>query len=219
MIANMSEPPRETRDATGAILGTTGWSLVATTAITLIVLLTVISVSAPGAQQAAHLAIRSTARLSVALFLLAFTASATWQFWSCAFTGWQRRNRRYLGVSFALSHFTHLRTILSLRVVAPAELAAIPTSTWLLGGLAYLFIAAMTATSFDRTAKAIGLMGLLPIAMGLHKLYALWRGDIDDEASMTHPDARRALAISYRLRWLRLRMAVTTSGHTRRSSH
>jgi methionine sulfoxide reductase heme-binding subunit len=100
--------------------------------------------------------IRLTARTSVALFLLAFTASAAWRFWPSAWTRWQRRNRRYLGVSFAFSHGVHLVAILTLLRMAPAEMADVTAVTWIGGGLAYAFIAAMTATSFDRTTQMIG---------------------------------------------------------------
>lgn len=100
--------------------------------------------------------IRLTARTSVVLFLLAFTASAAWRFWPNAWTRWQRQNRRYLGVSFAFSHGVHLVAILTLLRMAPEEMADVTTITWIGGGLAYLFIAAMTATSFDRTAQMIG---------------------------------------------------------------
>ena len=79
--------------------------------------------------------IRATARSSVTLFLLAFTAGALWRFWPNPWTRWQRQNRRYLGVSFAASHLIHLFAILTLRRIA---------------------LAAMTATSFDRTARALG---------------------------------------------------------------
>lgn len=100
--------------------------------------------------------IRLTARTSVVLFLLAFTASAAWRFWPNAWTRWQRQNRRYLGVSFAFSHGVHLVAILTLLRMAPEEMADVTTITWIGGGLAYLFIAAMTATSFDRTTQMIG---------------------------------------------------------------
>jgi methionine sulfoxide reductase heme-binding subunit len=133
-----------------------GWALVGVTAIVLVLGLAFSLLIAPNDADAARSAIRYTARVSVTLFLLAFTASAAVQFWPSAFTQWQRQNRRYLGVSFALSHFIHLAAILSLSLVAPAEFAEIPAATWILGGLAYLLIAAMTATSFDRTARLIG---------------------------------------------------------------
>ena len=72
-------------------------------------------------------------------------------------TRWQRRNRRYLGVSFAVSHFIHLGVILALATL-DRELFWKLTNvmTIVLAGTAYLFIAAMTATSFDRTAAWLG---------------------------------------------------------------
>jgi methionine sulfoxide reductase heme-binding subunit len=100
--------------------------------------------------------IRLTARTSIVLFLLAFTASAAWRFWPNAWTRWQRQNRRYLGVSFAFSHGVHLVAILTLWRTAPAEMADVTAITWIFGGLAYVFIAAMTLTSFDRTTRMIG---------------------------------------------------------------
>lgn len=101
--------------------------------------------------------IRATARTSLVLFVLAFTASALVRLWPSAITRWQRRNRRYLGVSFAISHFIHLGAIVALaradqdlfwQLTTPANIV--------LAGAAYVFIAAMTATSFDRTATWLG---------------------------------------------------------------
>jgi hypothetical protein len=134
-----------------------GWSLVGLTAVILLVLLGIVGLTGGDGVDATRRGIRVTARVSVTLFLLAFTASALWQLFPGAFTRWQRQNRRYLGVSFALSHFVHLAAILTLGVIAPNELAALTQpASWILGGLAYVLIAAMTATSFDRTAKLIG---------------------------------------------------------------
>src|SRR5262245_47295411 len=121
-----------------------GWLMVAVAAAGLAVLVAVIVATVPGEVDALRMLIRATARSSVTLFLLAFTASAAWLFWPGAFTRWQRSNRRYLGVSFALSHFVHLGAILALRATAPEEMADTTMVTWVLGGLAYAFIAAMT---------------------------------------------------------------------------
>lgn len=132
------------------------WRIVCLVGVALAIGIALIITMATDDLDAAHSAIRFTARVSVTMFLLAFTASSTFQLWPNAFTRWQRQNRRYFGLSFALSHFTHLGWILTLRAIAPAELAGTTVLTWLLGGLAYVFIAAMTATSFDRTARALG---------------------------------------------------------------
>jgi hypothetical protein len=104
-----------------------------------------------------RLVIRATARTSLVLFVLAFTASALVTLAPSDLTRWQRRNRRYLGVSFAVSHFIHLAVILTLATLDRALFWKLTNlSTIVLAGTAYLFIAAMTATSFDRTAAWLG---------------------------------------------------------------
>lgn len=104
-----------------------------------------------------RLAIRATARTSLILFALAFTASGLVELMPCEATRWQRRNRRYLGVSFAVSHFIHLGVIVTLAMMDPMVFWKLTTVTnIILAGTAYLFIAAMTATSFDRAAAWLG---------------------------------------------------------------
>jgi sulfoxide reductase heme-binding subunit YedZ len=98
--------------------------------------------------------IRLTAKTSFALFTAAFIASAARRLWSAPATGWLLANRRYLGVSFAASHAIHL-----LGIVVLARMArdfAIAPATLVAGGTAYVFLAAMVATSFDRTAAWLG---------------------------------------------------------------
>jgi DMSO/TMAO reductase YedYZ heme-binding membrane subunit len=104
-----------------------------------------------------RLAIRATARTSLVLFALTFTAGALVELMPSEATRWQRRNRRYLGVSFAVSHFIHLGVIVTLAMMDPAVFWKLTTVTnIMLAGSAYLFIAAMTATSFDRAAAWLG---------------------------------------------------------------
>jgi hypothetical protein len=104
-----------------------------------------------------RLVIQATARTSLVLFVLAFTASAMVELLPSDATRWQRRNRRYLGVSFAVSHFIHLAAIVSLAVLDKALFWKLTNlGTIVLAGAAYLFIAAMAATSFDRTAAWLG---------------------------------------------------------------
>jgi DMSO/TMAO reductase YedYZ heme-binding membrane subunit len=104
-----------------------------------------------------RLVIRATARTSVILFVLAFTASALATLVPNDVTRWTLRNRRYLGVSFAVSHFIHLAAVLSLAQVDRALFWTLTNvMTILLAGAAYLFIAAMAATSFDSSARWIG---------------------------------------------------------------
>jgi len=107
--------------------------------------------------EAVRLVIRATARTSLVLFVLAFTASAMVELMPSEATRWQRGNRRYLGVSFAVSHLIHLIAILSLASLDQALFWKLTNiSTIVLAGTAYLFIAAMAATSFDRAAAWLG---------------------------------------------------------------
>jgi hypothetical protein len=104
-----------------------------------------------------RLAIRATARTSLVLFALAFTASALVELVPSEATRWLRRNRRYLGVSFAVSHFIHLGAIVALATLDRELFWKLTNvATIVLAGTAYLFIAAMTATSFDTTARWLG---------------------------------------------------------------
>jgi DMSO/TMAO reductase YedYZ heme-binding membrane subunit len=101
--------------------------------------------------------IRFTARTSLLFFCLAFSAAALARLWPNAFTRWQRRNRRHLGVTFATSHGIHAVAIAAFAVMDPAgHAAATSLASYIFGGIGYAIIIAMTATSFDRTAQAIG---------------------------------------------------------------
>lgn len=101
--------------------------------------------------------IRSTARVSFALFTLAFVASSARRLFPNAATRWLLRNRRYLGVSFAVSHAYHALALGMLADFDPATFAAQNDAvTIAFGGFAYVLIAAMTATSFDASARWLG---------------------------------------------------------------
>jgi methionine sulfoxide reductase heme-binding subunit len=104
-----------------------------------------------------RMVIRFTAKTSLLFFCLAFSASALWRLWPNGWTHWQRRNRRYLGVTFAGSHGLHAIAVAAFAALDPAGfMAATSTTTYIFGGIGYAFIIAMTVTSFSRTARAIG---------------------------------------------------------------
>jgi sulfoxide reductase heme-binding subunit YedZ len=104
-----------------------------------------------------RLVIRATAQTSLVLFCLAFSASALSRIRPNAWTRWQRQNRRYLGVSFAVSHGVHAIAIVSFALIDPMRFhQATSLASFVFGGIAYAFIAAMTITSFDATAAWIG---------------------------------------------------------------
>lgn len=127
-----------------------GWSAVALTSMTLLLL------AVYGADEAGlRVLIRATARSSLALFLPAFAASSLRSLWPTPFSAWLLRNRRQVGVSFAVSHGLHLAAILGLAVRYPDRFE-VPALTILGGGLGYVFIAAMAATSSDAAVRKLG---------------------------------------------------------------
>jgi len=99
--------------------------------------------------------IRATARLSITLFLVIFTASPLMRLAPSAYSRWALRNRRYLGVSLALSQAVHAVAIALLMVT----LGGFRSDSWLATGggmVGYLLLIAMTITSFDGPARALG---------------------------------------------------------------
>jgi DMSO/TMAO reductase YedYZ heme-binding membrane subunit len=104
-----------------------------------------------------RMVIRFTARTSLLFFCLAFSAAALVRLWPNAFTRWQRRNRRQLGVTFAASHALHAAAIIAFARMDPVGFAgATNLASYVFGGIGYALIILMTATSFDRTAAALG---------------------------------------------------------------
>lgn len=101
--------------------------------------------------------IRATARTSLVFFLLAYTAQAAVQTWPGAWSSWQRRHRRQWGWLLVTSHGLHAAAIISLAVMAPVLFETLSPPAQRIGpGLAYVFIALMGLTSFDRTAAWLG---------------------------------------------------------------
>ncbi|MGZ3236565.1 MAG: hypothetical protein ACXU8A_04230 [Burkholderiaceae bacterium] len=101
--------------------------------------------------------IRLTARTSFLLFGLAFTASAAWKRFPNRWMNWQRQNRRYLGLGFAVSHTIHAVAIATYAAMDPVRFHAVTgISNFITGGIAYVFILLMALTSFDRTAAWMG---------------------------------------------------------------
>ena len=134
-----------------------GWRLFALLSLTLLAL----SIWIAGMRQfevdGVRMVIRFTARTSLLFFCLAFSAAALARLWPNGWTRWLRRNRRYLGVTFAASHAIHAIAIACFAVMDPAAYAAATSiASYIFGGIGYAFIIAMTSTSFDRTATLPG---------------------------------------------------------------
>lgn len=146
-----------TTQQTGRSQAFGGWRLTGLLSLALLAMSAAAFAFQPDRTEAIRLVIRMTARTSLILFLLAFTASALVRFAPSAATRWVRANRRYIGVSFAVSHVIHLAAIVALSQVDPVLFDALTSpASFIGGGLGYLFILSMAATSFDRTARMIG---------------------------------------------------------------
>lgn len=134
-----------------------GWWLTATVSLLLTAACAGIVANMGFTVEAMQSAIRFTARTSFFLFALAFSASALFRLWPGAWSRWQRQNRRHLGVSFAASHLLHALALAGFATIDPRLFHATNgIGMYVAGGLAYVFIILMTATSFDATAKLIG---------------------------------------------------------------
>lgn len=97
--------------------------------------------------------LRFTAHCSAALFATAFSASAIHARRPGSFRSAIRVNRRGIGLAFATSHLIHAMAIAMLTAVT----GLIPEATTaLVGGIGYLFIFAMAATSSDRAVRTLG---------------------------------------------------------------
>jgi DMSO/TMAO reductase YedYZ heme-binding membrane subunit len=77
--------------------------------------------------------------------------------WPGTLTRWLRANRRYVGVAFAGSHAVHAVAIAAFGILDRAEfMQQTMVANFAFGGLAYGFIVAMAATSFNRSAAWLG---------------------------------------------------------------
>jgi methionine sulfoxide reductase heme-binding subunit len=134
-----------------------GWRLFGALTLVLIALSVWIAGMRQFEVEGVRMVIRFTARTSLLFFCLAFSAAALARLYPNAFTRWQRRNRRQLGVTFAASHALHALAIIAFALMDPiAYASATSLATYIFGGIGYALIIAMTATSFDRTAAALG---------------------------------------------------------------
>lgn len=134
-----------------------GWRVLAALTLSLVVLSLWILSMRQFEVEGVRMVIRFTARSSLLLFCLAFSATALAQLWPNGWTRWQRRNRRYLGLSFAASHAIHALAIVTFARLDPAAFRdATSPASFIFGGVGYAVILAMSMTSFDRAVALIG---------------------------------------------------------------
>src|SRR5215468_4389963 len=115
-----------------------GWRLFAVLALTLTALCIWIAGMRGFEVEGVRMVIRFTARTSLLFFCLAFSAAALARLWPNGWTRWLRRNRRYLGVSFAASHSIHAVAIVCFANMDPARFAAATSAaSYIFGGIGY----------------------------------------------------------------------------------
>ncbi len=108
-------------------------------------------------EEAIRAMVRGTARTSIFLFVLAFTASSLYRLLKSGWARYLLDNRRYIGLSFALSHFVHLLFLILLMTHYPQDSLAKLNQFEIVGAsLTYVFILAMTITSFEPPRRWIG---------------------------------------------------------------
>ncbi|MCK0069022.1 hypothetical protein [Kordiimonas laminariae] len=120
----------------------------------LLVVYTVFSIQTAGNYIGAlDLVMKPTAHLAFIFFFLAFTTSSLHIMRPSDYSRWAMKNRRYLGLNFALIHFVHLGFVLSNLAFTEETREA---STLGIGALAYLFLFLMTITSNNTAVRKLG---------------------------------------------------------------
>jgi len=106
-------------------------------------------------EESLRMNIRWSAKFSLVCFCLAFGASSIASLIRNSFSNWLVKNRRYLGISFALIHLVHLALLLLLHRDFNPLFSIRSTLSLALGGLAYLFLVLMLLTSFEKFASIL----------------------------------------------------------------
>jgi hypothetical protein len=132
-----------------------GPRLVAATAVAMAMLCASILAAHGDGENGLGVLARVTARVALVIFLAAYAASPLRRIWWAPPTAWLLRNRRYVGLSFAVAHGFHALAVLSLVGLLGPGFEYDPVSL-AGGGLAYLFVVLMAATSSDRAVEALG---------------------------------------------------------------
>ena len=130
-----------------------GWTLVGWTALVVGALSGALLALHGSGDDGIGAVLRATARSSALLFSAAFAASSLHRLLRRPWTRQLLANRRYLGVSVGVSHTIHLAAI------AVWLSRSDEASDWIglaIGATVYAFLAAMVATSFDRSAAWLG---------------------------------------------------------------
>jgi sulfoxide reductase heme-binding subunit YedZ len=129
---------------------------------------------------------RYLARLAFYLFLPAYSASALHRLWRSPATKWMMRERRSLGLGYAVAQLAHLGTILA--ALSASEEPFVFDVGILFGGSAFVLLVAMTATSSDAAQRKLGMRAWKRLhTVGIHFIWfiylASYQGNVVEEGT------------------------------------
>ena len=101
---------------------------------------------------------------------MAFSASALHIIFKKSMTWYLLMNRKFLGVGFGLIHLIHLAFIGLLQLYFYPIFEEAPITTFLGGGIAYVFVVLMLVTSLERVQKSMN----PKLWKGLHTIGGYW---------------------------------------------
>jgi DMSO/TMAO reductase YedYZ heme-binding membrane subunit len=133
-----------------------GWQLFSLISMLIVVMSALAVAMQPELIDGLRSAIRATARTSFVLFLTAFTASAFAVLVPSPFSRALVRERRFIGLAFAFSHFVHAALIYAYGQVNTEFWPARSVVDNIPGSTGYLLILLMTLTSFKAPARLLG---------------------------------------------------------------
>jgi len=133
-----------------------GWALTRNASAALAAAFAIRYLAAAGGEESIRAVVRLTAQTSVVLFVAAFAASSLRVVWKSEATAWLLKNRRYVGVTFAFSHLVHLFALIALGRVSQEFVDSLNATTLIGGGLGFVFIGLLAATSSNRAVATLG---------------------------------------------------------------
>jgi DMSO/TMAO reductase YedYZ heme-binding membrane subunit len=129
------------------------WILATAIGAVIVTVVTVLALHGSGAE-GLGLITRYLARLAFPFFLAAFSGSALAELAPSKTSFWLLSHRRWLGLGFATVMFVHLLAIIAF--ISMRDEAFEVGLTQILGGIGFVFIAFMAATSNDGAVRALG---------------------------------------------------------------
>ena len=116
-------------------------------------------------------AARWTARIGLPIFLLAYAASSLARLRPSTITRSLWQNRRWWGLGFAACHTAHLYALVRFLQISGEDR---PLPALAAGGLAYVLMFAMAATSNDAAMRAMGRNWKRLHSAGVHYLWLIF---------------------------------------------